>query len=614
MRSETRAVGLLTLANTVGGMIGSLIAGFVFLPFIGVETSFFLFAVFYCIIALLVFQGKKSFQTGRNFVLSSLFTVAYLIILVIFPSGLMESDYLKVPFERYSRNGEHRVAIREGMTETLQYLQMDLLGKPYYHRLITNSHTMSGTWMNARRYMKLFVYWPVAVHPQLKKALLICYGCGMTAKALTDTKSLEKIDIVDISKDIIEESVVVFPDPNENPTRDPRVNIYIEDGRFFLLTRQRQYDLITAEPPPPKARGIVNLYTKEYFQLIYNRLADGGIVSYWLPVYQMDVHESKAILKAFSEVFPENSLWCGAGLEWMMVGIKNPGPKTDETHFAAQWNDPIVRNEMHTLGFQSPEQFGAFFIADGERLKKWISSTAPLTDNYPKRLSSEERPYPSAENVTAYIAFMESGESRANFMTSAGISRLWPDSLREKTGPYFDDSLIINEILIPIIVWKRYKNVFYLHQCLHRSSLSDYVLWILGSDRKAQSILSATLLRKPLKTIESPATFIHLASGALRMKNYLLAEYYLNRMKNTLNSQHSLDNYLNFNYCTIQMYLLYSGGNKEGAKRVEMEYLNDLAKREGNDTRSRMEIQLQKYMEWLEQTLQSPKNNDMEMQ
>jgi spermidine synthase len=614
MKSETRAVGLLTLANTVGGMIGSLAAGFILLPYIGVETSFFLFAVFYGLIAILVFQGKKSFHTGRNIVISSLFTVVYLIVLVVFPFGLMESHYLKVPLERYSRNGEHRVAVREGITETLQYLQMDLLGKPYYHRLITNSHTMSGTWMNARRYMKLFVYWPVAIHPQLKKALLICYGCGMTAKALTDTKSLEKIDIVDISKDVIEESVVVFPDPHENPIKDPRVNVYIEDGRFFLLTRKRQYDLITAEPPPPKARGIVNLYTKEYFQLIYNRLADGGIVTYWLPVYQMDIHESKAILKAFSEVFRENSLWSGAGLEWMMVGIKNPGPKTNETRFAAQWNDPTVSSEMHTLGFQSPEQFGAFFIADGDRLRKWMSSTAPLTDNYPKRLSSDEPPHPLEKNVVAYIAFMESGESRTNFMTSAGISRLWPDSLREKTGPHFDDSLVINEILIPINVWRRYKDVYYLHQCLHRSSLSDYIHWIVGSDRKAQTILSAALLEKPLKAIESPATFIHLASGALRKKNYLLAEYYLNRLKRALISQHSLDNYLNFYYCTIRMYLLFSGGNKEGAKRVEQEFLNDLEKREGNDTCSRMEIQLQKYMEWLEQTLRPPKNSKTEIQ
>lgn len=610
MRSETKAVGLLTLANTVGGMIGSLVAGFVLLPYIGVETSFFLFALFYGLVALLVFQGKKTFQSRRNIFFSSLFAAAYLFILILFPFGLMESDYLKVPFERYSQNGEYRVSIREGMTETLQYLQKDLLGKPFYHRLVTNSHSMSGTWLNARRYMKLFVYWPAAVHPQLKKALLICYGCGMTAKALTDTESLEQIDIVDISKDIIEESVVVFPDPRENPVKDPRVNVYIEDGRFFLLTRRGQYDLITAEPPPPKARGIVNLYTREYFQLIYDRLADGGIVTYWLPVYQMDLPESKAILKAFSEVFNENSLWCGAGLEWMMVGIKNPGPKTDETRFAAQWNHPAVSSEMRTLGFESPEQFGAFFIADGYRLKNWISSTPPLTDNFPKRLSSDEHPYPLEENVIAYIAFMEGGDSRTNFMHSAGISHQWPDSLREKTGPYFADTFVINEILIPTTIWRRYKDVYYLHQCLHRPSLSDYTHWVLGSDRKAQSILTAALLQKPLKYVEGPETYIHLASGALRTKNYLLAEYYLNRVETALSRHHSLDNYFNFNFCTLRMYILFSGGDKKRAKRVKLQYLNDLEKREGKKTRGRMAVQLGKYIQWLEQTLQPPQNNE----
>ena len=42
--------------------------------------------------------------------------------------------------------------------------------------------------------------------------------------------------------------------------------------------------MITGEPPPPLTPGTVNLYTREYFQLIYDRLAEGGIATYWLPI------------------------------------------------------------------------------------------------------------------------------------------------------------------------------------------------------------------------------------------------------------------------------------------------------------------------------------------
>jgi len=49
-------------------------------------------------------------------------------------------------------------------------------------------------------------------------------------------------------------------------THDPKVEIRIADGRHELLSQQRQYDLITLEPPPPPAAGVVNLYSREFYE------------------------------------------------------------------------------------------------------------------------------------------------------------------------------------------------------------------------------------------------------------------------------------------------------------------------------------------------------------
>jgi spermidine synthase len=58
-------------------------------------------------------------------------------------------------------------------------------------------------------------------------------------------------------------SSVVHPDPARHPLRDPRVRTHVEDGRFFLQTTSRRYDLITGEPPPPKMAGVASLYTRD---------------------------------------------------------------------------------------------------------------------------------------------------------------------------------------------------------------------------------------------------------------------------------------------------------------------------------------------------------------
>ena len=84
-------------------------------------------------------------------------------------------------------------------------------------RLITNAISMASDDPNGKRYMKYFVYWPLAFHPEVKKALLISYGVGQTAKALTDSAEIEDIDIVDLSADILDTHRVMFPDKERHP-------------------------------------------------------------------------------------------------------------------------------------------------------------------------------------------------------------------------------------------------------------------------------------------------------------------------------------------------------------------------------------------------------------
>jgi predicted membrane-bound spermidine synthase len=595
IKSETTASGLLTLANTTGGMLGSLIAGFALIPILGVEKSFFALTLSYGVVAFLVYQKEPALRLKKKLALRHLVIGAFLLSLLIFPFGFMEYHYLKIPIEQFKGRGERRVAVREGLTETIQYLQRDFLNKPLYHRLVTNNHSMSGTLLSARRYMKLFVYLPAAVNPGLKNALLICYGCGMTAKALTDTKSLENIEIVDISRDVLEESKTVFPDPKENPIHDPRVKIHIEDGRYFLLTRQRTFDLITAEPPPPNMSGIVNLYTREYFQLIYDRLSDRGMVTYWLPVYQMTVPESKAIVKAFCEVFKESSLWAGAGLEWMLVGVKNPSKPVTEAEFIRQWNDPVVGPEMRALGFESPEQFGAFFIADGRRLQNWIARSLPLTDNFPKRLSSRIKAHP----VDAYIDFMDDEASRANFINSGGIAKIWPEALVRKTGSYFPSCRLINELLFHKKQWMRSPVVSQLHRCLNDPLLENYTPWVLDSDRYAQNIIAAALKENPGKSFKGQGLYTHLAAGALLEKNYPAAENYLHRAVAGYSQWNPENDYMYFKLCTIRMYLRFVAGDVEGARRVGREYASFIQSRKGKAAGGEVRTVMESYLDWM---------------
>lgn len=427
VNENARAAGLLTMANTVGALTGALAGGFVLLPQLGVEASLFTLAIAYVGVA----GGSATSLSGRWAWRGVMVSAALLAVsAALFPFGLLRSQYLK---PRVGANG-HVAAFREGLTETAAYIRTDWGGVPHDYRLYTNAFSMSGTLVYAQHYMKLYVYWAMAMQPQAKHALLICYGVGNTAKALIDTPSLQSIDVVDISRDVLALGAVPYPPPAHPPLGDPRVRTHVEDGRFFLLTSPDRFDLITAEPPPPKHAGVVNLYSREYFHLIYDRLAEGGITTYWLPVDQLELRESQSIVRAFCDAFSDCSLWTGGGAQWMLAGSRHARPVSSED-FTRQWREPSVAVEMQRVGFDVPETLGAAFLADAEQLADWTRNATALEDNWPRRLDPRIELRPEMEAWRVYQPFANS--ARARFEASRWVQEFWPAEWRKRSLSFF---------------------------------------------------------------------------------------------------------------------------------------------------------------------------------
>jgi spermidine synthase len=521
--ASMRAAGTAALWNTVGATAGSLCGGFVLLPSLGMERSLFALAAVYVATALLVpnMTAARGDWVARSRQAAIGGAAACLL---LFPFGLMERSFFKI-VER-ALPGQTLIATREGLTETIRYYRRDVLGAPHAYRLVTNGYSMSGTDVLAKRYMKLYVYLPIALRSETRDALLISFGVGSTAKALTDSAGLRHIDVVDISREILEMSSVVFAD-GENPLRDERVSVHVEDGRFFLGTTERKYDLITSEPPPPKVAGVVNLYSREYFHSIRAHLTPGGYATYWLPVHQLQPLDTLAVIKAFCDAFEDCSLWNGGGLEWMLMGSNGAKGRVSTETFSAQWRDERVRTELVALGFESPEQMGSLFMSDAAELAALTDGVAPVTDNYPQRIS--DRLVRDAGRVPLYDAMMDESQRLARFEASAFIDELWPRELKERSAPYFRyEGMIKNHFTNGV-----YRNAdepylwAAIDEVLKSSSLETLALWLLGTDRDAQRIAAGTAHRAaPAAEIDHELALGRLASrdyaGALRhMEAYL---------------------------------------------------------------------------------------------
>jgi len=543
------STGLTIFFNTIGAACGPLIAGFLLLPRLGFQSSLIFCAGVYASLALLTTQ-KQSWSLRRisGIAMVSL-SGAFVLILAIFPYRRDESHFANAR-RLYEVDGSTLFKKIEGTADTYQLLRRDLFGQPYCYRLVTNSYSMSGTLPRSQRYMRMFAYLPLVLRPESEDALLICYGVGVTADAFTRDPRLKHLDVVDVSKEVFDLADFYVGAGYSNPLRDPRVTTFVQDGRFFLQTCPASYDIITGEPPPLKTAGAVNLYTEQFFSLMKGRLKDGGIASFWLPIYQVTVDETKAILRAFHNVFPNASLWATSDMEWVMIGIKPPLRKPDEELAHRLWTDPSSGSDLARIGLEVPEQMPALFVMDAEEIERMTQGVEPLDDFFPKRLTDAQ---PDLQSVfqLSYGYFQSSGALR-RFEASSLIRDLWPNERMESLRQFFFFRETRHRTDMSGGNWLAELDLYLRH-----SQLRTPVLEVQNSDEFRVSLaerLAATSSSLPTEAVHD------LVAGALARRDFGAAIRLLEGEKDR--------GFSNMNDCFLLIYLYCHNGSVEKAEAL----------------------------------------------
>ena len=423
--NRMNSLGIVTLFNTTGAAIGPLLTGFALLPRFGFQTSLVFCALGYAVLALLV--AGPTFGTSR-FARVGLIVLllAFATTIALFPFHRDEVHFFNAR-KLYEAEDQHLVKKIEGISDTWQLLRRDLFGVPYYYRLVTNGFSMSATNPVNQRYMRSFAYLPIALHPSAHDALLIAYGCGVTADALAHDVDLQHIDVVDISKEVFALADDYRDAGYSDPLRNPRVSAIVQDGRFFLQASPKHYDIITGEPPPPKVAGAINLYTEQFFRLMNDRLNDAGIATFWLPIYQLSVEETKSILRGFHNAFPNTLIWSGPDEEWIMMGMKGAPEKIGNDQLNRLFrSDSAAKSDLARIGIETPEELAAMFVMDGDEIDRITSDTKPLTDIYPRRLGDRTDVDPAIHEYASH--YMQSTAAAERFQSSRLLKEILPDA------------------------------------------------------------------------------------------------------------------------------------------------------------------------------------------
>ncbi len=388
--SAARVTGIGTILSAAGSLLGSL----VLYPRLGPRAGLALLAL-----PALVQAGRAG--TPR-LALGGALGLGLMLALRPGPAHFLGREWDAAP----------ALATDFGVQDTTAVVLHDQPVEPRIRRLVANGVSYSGDSLFAQRYMRLLAHLPSLAARENRRALVICIGTGTTASALR-AYDFAAIDAVDISPSV-RDLLGWFEHVHERMLEDPRVRVITDDGDHFLRAQGPAYDVITLEPPPPRAPGGSSLYSDEFYRSAARRLAPGGVVAQWLPLHDLTGWEAESLVATFTAVFPRATLHLAERNEAILLSDGGASPAPPQ-----RLERPAVRRDLDRIG-----------LPDGDPLRETLLAsltspprTRPIRHAWP---APELAPLSLPSPVEPLSAWMDALVTRASPATGTFAHTVGP--------------------------------------------------------------------------------------------------------------------------------------------------------------------------------------------
>ena len=361
-RSEVgRRVGVMYAINVGGAIVGSLVAGFVLLPWLGAVSSLVVMAG--------LFLGNGLLLTATRPGRGTMVAVGIAVVVFVRLSLGMPDPFRVAIDRRYGdvlrefwrdEGAQSAVSVRASRLQHVLYL--DGLHQANDQPAMVLLHRALG-------------HLPMVLHGSPREVLVVGMGGGATPGAVSQYPGA-RVQVVELS-DGVRRAAVFFAHVNYELLQRPNVAIRIDDGRNFLALTERRFDVITADIIQPGHAGAGHVYSREYFELVRRALTANGVALQWIG-HRPSV-EYQLIMRTFLEVFPNASLWYDGNF---MVGSAKP--ITISPFLLEQAREhPQTREALDAVGLTGFDVLRSWYTGGAAEMKAFVGEGALLTDDRP---------------------------------------------------------------------------------------------------------------------------------------------------------------------------------------------------------------------------------------
>jgi spermidine synthase len=264
--------------------------------------------------------------------------------------------------------GVFRVSLAEGMLDPQSWGQPDLV---YYqdglsttvsverwgrHYALKNNGKVDASNGDDMPTQITVAAYPLLMHqdgPQDLDVAVVGFGSGVSV-GTTMSFPVRSVDVIELER-AVPEAARFFQDVNlldYNLDTFPyvemdRLQIIGDDGRNYLASTDRQYDVIISEPSNPWITGVSDLFTTDHFRITKQRLRPGGIYCQWVQLYELSPENIKTIYRTFAEQYRYVIVLAADDQSSDTVMLGSDAPLTlDAERLARVWQTPAVHGLM----------------------------------------------------------------------------------------------------------------------------------------------------------------------------------------------------------------------------------------------------------------------------
>jgi spermidine synthase len=283
-----------TAWNTLGSILGSLGAALFFLPGLG-------------------FAGTVQLAAGTNFALAAVAAVATgRRVFAVVCAATLAACLIFAPPVPWKLVKKSALSGRDGSRNTVYFavgrgatVRLERVKGGY--QLFTNglpeSHIESRTQPpQSHRLTDVMGLVTTLLRPGAERLLVVGMGGGSVLGA--SPPSIRGIDVSEIEEEVVEANRQASEVRRNDPLEDPRLHTFINDARGALILSETKYDGIVAQASHPWTAGAAHLYTREFFELVRERLVPGGVFSQWMGLPFVDEPLLRTLVATMSSVFP----------------------------------------------------------------------------------------------------------------------------------------------------------------------------------------------------------------------------------------------------------------------------------------------------------------------